>query len=76
MKYCIGGHWEYLKGFPDYIIYSGFPHLILKVTTGTLVSVTLKGGDYKNCDVRGGYWVCSLNGKKLKLHIYHSSAVL
>jgi hypothetical protein len=26
--------------------------------------------------VRGGYWVCSLNGKKLKLHIYHSSAVL
>jgi hypothetical protein len=69
MRHCIGDHWASLKGFPDYIIYSRFPHLILNATNGTLVSVSLEGGDYKNCDVRGGYWICSLNHHKLKLHI-------
>jgi hypothetical protein len=69
MRYCIGGHWESLKGFPDYIIYSRFPHLILNVTTGTLVSVALKGGEYKNCDIRGGYWVCKSNRASNKSHI-------
>jgi hypothetical protein len=66
---CIGDEWFKFEKYEGYEIYSVYPHLVRKIGTDKPISISLNGGEYKNCKINGGYWMCSLNKGVNKLHI-------
>jgi hypothetical protein len=56
------GSWVPFEKSPTYEICSVYPHLIGKSDTKELISISLRGGDYRDPKTQGGHWICSLNG--------------